>query len=1056
MTDRSMESASRVNQLPTFSIVILVVTMSSIGFFSVESQDEPISDELFAKEMPRFASSPGHTVFGEYVGAHWCGPCMSSASPSLSNLKSDNSDDFTYVSFFEGDSSGWPSDSPINRMDHIMAGSSGYPTFAFADVASGNCYRVGASGSNYYDPQFSSGGCMHADSTDFRMELSISLNGAGDTVTTSLDVTYIGSGSVQVFVYGAITEKTGAEAYSNGYKPHHVWRDWLLDSTGTGFEQITLNSNQLESLSWDTPLSKVRASGGATQWENFWPVIALMDGPHTTWNEVYAAIDLDMGPLVDVGINQFDARNSNGNLGFIQGDIIDLEVQVMNNGAESYDDGGTISIYHIQGADEVELGSISINQLGVSGTQSYVTSFDTSGISMSPSGASSFRARLSGLTGDRISSNDYMDDMAFHDMPPTASRPSSIGSPSIHRGVDLQFESTALSNDLIDDTSTMTTVFQYSMSGTENWQSSWITNVELIGTGGNSRYVHTISPPINANTGNYDVRIQWTDPAGQTSDWKFAENAFELRNALPKVLGSGDDGYFGVPTVKVDNIERIPIVGLISDAETPLSMIDIDSNAPEFISYDSSTLELLVNFQEVALDSQGNPLTQGLFVTVDDGEDVNTGTILFNVVENGQPRWAPIPTQSFDEGGSGSLALTYFLSDSDNDGNSVPPTGLEVSIVSISDENLIRANLNGHMLNVESLDDDSFGMSEITIRASDGIKFSDTVVTYHVNNINDAPRIDMVGQEEILVQVGDRINLDILSFITDVDDPDEEIWITVTTFVPGSVLYNPISGLLTMSWDASGEELVTITAEDRHGDASAQIITVTVVSQLPLHWEDSTGDGDLSVNISSVDFGNNPSVLITNIGSHELSDLEVRWSVCNSITGICNDFGISYNFGPFIVLAADGDGLSTGDYVTLDVSSVDSNGFDRSTSISYKIFATQPNVAEADESGNNLEDSSDSGISMLSVGLSIGVILLLSIVVVLLAVLSRQRSNLLAYNHVVMGIDEHHDQPTYSPLQNIPPPPPGMGPPLPPEGLPPGWTMEQWNYYGESYLKSRD
>ena len=27
-------------------------------------------------------------------------------------------------------------------------------------------------------------------------------------------------------------------------------------------------------------------------------------------------------------------------------------------------------------------------------------------------------------------------------------------------------------------------------------------------------------------------------------------------------------------------------------------------------------------------------------------------------------------------------------------------------------------------------------------------------------------------------------------------------------------------------------------------------------------------------------------------------------------------------------------------------------------------------------------------------------------------------------------------------------------PPLPPTGLPAGWTMEQWNHYGEQYLES--
>ncbi|MEJ6654097.1 MAG: hypothetical protein QNL55_07005, partial [Euryarchaeota archaeon] len=28
-------------------------------------------------------------------------------------------------------------------------------------------------------------------------------------------------------------------------------------------------------------------------------------------------------------------------------------------------------------------------------------------------------------------------------------------------------------------------------------------------------------------------------------------------------------------------------------------------------------------------------------------------------------------------------------------------------------------------------------------------------------------------------------------------------------------------------------------------------------------------------------------------------------------------------------------------------------------------------------------------------------------------------------------------------------------PPLPPEGLPPGWTMDQWAWYGADYLKNR-
>ena len=55
----------------------LMVTMTLGGLFDSEEQDFYEPNELEKEELPLFASSPGHTVFGEYVGAHWCGPCMS-------------------------------------------------------------------------------------------------------------------------------------------------------------------------------------------------------------------------------------------------------------------------------------------------------------------------------------------------------------------------------------------------------------------------------------------------------------------------------------------------------------------------------------------------------------------------------------------------------------------------------------------------------------------------------------------------------------------------------------------------------------------------------------------------------------------------------------------------------------------------------------------------------------------------------------------------------------------------------------------------------------------
>ena len=172
------------------ALAALVVMMSFTGFMAMDDKVEE-REQLKQKEMPLYATSPGHAVFGEYVGAHWCGPCMDSAAPSLDNLKSSNGEDFTFVSFFESSSGGWPSDGPIYRTDHVMAASSGYPTFGFADAQSGTCYKVGSAGTNYYDADYSAGGCMGSDVSDYAMELSVVLNSAGDEVTITVEVTYL-------------------------------------------------------------------------------------------------------------------------------------------------------------------------------------------------------------------------------------------------------------------------------------------------------------------------------------------------------------------------------------------------------------------------------------------------------------------------------------------------------------------------------------------------------------------------------------------------------------------------------------------------------------------------------------------------------------------------------------------------------------------------------------------------------------------------------------------------------------------------------------------------
>ena len=1045
------------SSISALALVFLMLTMSQIGLIECEKIDTQ-NNELEMEAAPLFASSPGHSVFGEYVGAHWCGPCMSSASPSLNNLKTSNPDDFTYVSFFQGSGTGWPDDaigSSGTRRDHVMAASSGYPTFSFADEQTGSCYKVGAGGTSFYDNDYTSGGCMAPSSSDFTMGLSTSLDSAGEIVTTDLTITYLGSiPSVSVYVYAAVTEHSGAENYDDGYKPHHVFRSWLLNTNNNGFEQVILSPNNPSELSWDESLSVVRAADGKTQYENFWPVVALMDGPHTSYNNFYAAIDLDMAPLVDIGISDFIIE---GNPGFIQGDNLVLSSTLQNNGVNAYLDGGNIDIYFLDGLEEVYLAGASINSnLATGATQDFSVNFDTSSIAMQPSGTSVFRARLSNLDGDRIASNNYADVSGLHDLPPVPSTPTAVSSPNVNRGSTVQFEVSAIANDLVDTMNSMYPTLQYSESGSESWDDTWIEGPEIIGNGGNSRYQYSINTELTSEVGNYDLRVMWTDAGGQNSGWLESSDAFLLQNSVPVIYSSSSNEYAGMPTVKVDSDEAISIIGLINDAETPLQLLEITSDDTEFISWDPMSLEITVRFSQVIRDSHGNPLPQGIYFNVNDGDDTNSGLILFNVIENGAPRWSPINTQSFDEGGYGSITFTNYLSDTDDSGNSVPVAGLSLSILDISDGTFVEANLNGHSLSLVSLDDDQFGIVDITVRASDGIKYSDTTVTFHILNVNDAPRIDLTGIEDVTLQTGDVSNILLSERITDVDNSDDEIWIVVSNEVTGSTQWNPITGILSMSWQESGVQTVSVTAEDRYGDVTSSIIQVNVVDELPLVWKNGAL-GDLTISLDTTDYYTNPSVEISNVGELVLSEITVFWSICNTVTGICHTSGISHNFGPFIVNHIGGEGLGIGDYMTFTVRAVDEDGMDRVTEETLKFHSTLPALIIDDNQSEDInEANSGMGILMISGIMSLVLLLLITLLLSINVALRRKKQS--------QDVYDTYDQPSVKPLSyhvnntpkkssGIAPPPPPLMAQLPPGGLPDGWSMEQWHYYGEEYLR---
>ncbi|MCP2507271.1 MAG: hypothetical protein NLN64_03110 [Candidatus Thalassarchaeaceae archaeon] len=937
---------------PAFYISFILILMSFSGILIIEDEfKEP--EELSQINFPLYAASPGHAVFGEYVGAHWCGPCMSSASPSLDNLKTSNPEDFTFVSFFESNS-GWPSTSPIDRADHIMDSSTGYPTFAFADQQSGQCYKVGASGTNYYDSTFSNGGCMDSNSNDFSLELLTSLDTSTEQVSVSLNVTYLGTlSSISVYVYGAITEKIGADAYDNGARPHHNWREWLLNDDQDGFTEISLSPNNYEILTWEVSLDVVRSAGGNSQIENFWPVFAIMDGPHSSFNSFITAVDLDMGPLIDLGVSQIAIVNEEGISGFQSGDILDISVEILNHGVDSYSQGGLISIYLLDGSEEINLGSVNIEDLSIGGTQEYDLQFDSSDISISASGSSVFRAIISDMEGDRVASNNYADSSIFHDMPPIAIRPTSLGSSIVERGDNILFESSALSNDLVDDMSTMQPILQHSESSISDWSEDWVTDIYVIGEGQNSRYVHNLNSDMEANTGSYDIRISWQDTSGQLSEWLIVEDIFELTNSLPKVLENDDEEFVGIPTVKVDIIEEISIIGLIGDAETDLSGLTVSSTDSEFISWNPNTLKISVKFHRVITDN-GNPVPQGIFVSIDDGEDTNNGMLMFNVIENGAPKWAPISTNAINEGGSTSFSLTQYLSDTDNQGNYVSTSDLDISIVSVSNDSLVEASISGQSITVSTIDLDSYGITNVTIRANDGEQYSDTIISFHVININDPPSINLSKFNNLEIKINEITTINILDSLSDIDDPAKEIWASISKNSEGSLNLNPASGELSLLWSEIGEKIIEITVTDRHGASTASSFTIDVLSNKIITWEGDGDMADLSVSYDTIGYKENPVFQINNIGNLQLSQIKITWTICNSITGICHSHGIVNSFGSFTTMPQNGGGLVNGDYITLEVAAIDSEGWLRESSEILKIFAQQP-----DSDRDGIQDSDD-------------------------------------------------------------------------------------------------
>tara|TARA_Y100001954_G_scaffold23864_1_gene21730 strand:- start:5832 stop:8429 length:2598 start_codon:yes stop_codon:yes gene_type:complete len=117
-------------------------------------------------------------------------------------------------------------------------------------------------------------------------------------------------------------------------------------------------------------------------------------------------------------------------------------------------------------------------------------------------------------------------------------------------------------------------------------------------------------------------------------------------------------------------------------------------------------------------------------------------------------------------------------------------------------------------------------------------------------------------------------------------------------------------------------------------------------------------------------------------------------------------------------------------------------------------------VYPQDASKTKLEIESEESSSMVDMAIIVGIIF--TIIVVLALFVTRRKSS---RNSAIPAIDMSLET-IFAIQDNVTPNPIDIqplemsdtaptGPPLPDEGLPPGWTMEQWAWYGEDYLRNQ-
>ena len=1145
----------------TRSLSLLLVTLfvgSLLSGAALELTKEDLQPVLDDEPVVQAATSPGHVVFGQYISSDNCPHCYKAGggSDSLHNLKGTNGDEFVYITYMSAS---------YGDTDTARAGNtgpynwpwttSGAPIAYFGDRTDASNTKSGAdsSGQNY-DSIYTAGAGMHPDVNDYKMTATVSPN--GNVFDIAIDYQYIGSGTPasNLNLYAAIVEESctthtynsgGGSNLAHGY---HCWMGWLTagntyksasGGSGSAFESVSPTSTA-QSVSWTSVPTSLIAGGTS----NAMVIGVLMSGSSVSLGgstaHVYHAVDSTMGPKMDIAVTDLRLTNDEGGDAYVRGDTLSLEADVKNVGDLDYTNGGTLEFFYRNGPSTTVIDSTTVPTLNAASGSSFLTataSFDSS-VLPENTWTTEFGARLTGVTGESTVSNNVANADMEHDRPPLAKTPQVIDTNVVQRGEYLTLLAKGDADDNVDTIDTLTFEVEVSPAGADTWSDTIVAGGDEIvyrDTAQEGRKF-ILTPEESMSAGTYDVRTRTVDSRMQVSAWSTASELFELANGLPQVVADP------VPSVMCDISTRVSMDGHISDPETPLADLVVDSDSQYFVAWHPESEEIEVLFPY----DMGCPLGQrGIEITVDDGAgyegDLPYGTLLFNVIENGQPRWAGLPIQSVDEGGSGSFSLVSSLSDTDDSGNPADVGDLTLSIIDNSNPEVFTASLRGTMLNFETVDDDVNGETVLTLRASDGEQSSDQTITLRVNPINDAPRLDLTDLESISIKRGKQMVVNLKNRMIDVDNPVEQAFISVTPDEPGAARYNLLDGNMIVNFDETGDHTITVSTTDGF-DTNVYTIAVDVYDALPFYFSKvDDGSGFMHVSLVNTYIGQSPTAtLMLTDDAPVFTNMDLTVQLCSELTGVC--FAVreealdvaASNVGWTMDLELRDSGSQMRDYYQFKMSASDEDGDDYRTmgdgikflitenlpapadmedamltahvdNLNAKIETLKTNieagegdveamteelanlqsdldVACDDPRANCPEDSVESTAGdSAEGGLDTNVILIVVGVLIVAALLGLMfmrggRGGLedvdmkwseaslpvhdAVANSMYGGAQEIFQQPLVAAAPVEAPAPAAVapaapaGPPLPEGGLPAGWTMEQWAYYGQQYLDS--